>query len=198
MAPKTVRNRITEARALVGGAISDGPGWQLADTVSTDWQRFQALAAGPPAQQNEALALVRGRPFEGLDDADWIDLEGFRTEFEAAIVDLAATVAERALGDHEPAVAYFAARTGLRASRYDERLYRLAMRAADDEGSTAKVRNLMRELRTVLDVDLAPDDELQDDTLELFSHLIDAARPRQAALHPVLDHPAEPSAAAVR
>lgn len=187
VAAKTVRNRIAEARALVGGAISDGPGWRLADTVSTDWQHFQALAAGSPDQQREALALVRGRPFEGFDDADWIDLEGFRTEIEAAIVDLAVTVAERALADGAPAAAYTAARAGLRASRYDERLYRLAMRAADDEGSTAKVRNLMRELRTVLDIDLAPDDELQDDTLELFSELIDAARSRQATLRPVLD-----------
>jgi DNA-binding SARP family transcriptional activator len=187
VAAKTVRNRIAEARALVGGAISDGPGWRLADTVSTDWQHFQALAAGSPDQQREALALVRGRPFEGFDDADWIDLEGFRTEIEAAIVDVAVSVAERALADGDPAAAYTAARAGLRASRYDERLYRLAMRAADDEGSTAKVRNLMRELRTVLDIDLAPDDQLQDDTLELFSELIDAARSRQATLRPVLD-----------
>jgi DNA-binding SARP family transcriptional activator len=168
---KTLRNRITEARALVGGAISEGPRWRLDETVSTDWQRFTALADGTLAEQHAALALARGRPFHGLDDTEWIDLEGFRTEVEAAIVDLAITVAEHDLAVGDYAAAFTAARAGLAASRYEERLHRLAIRAAQGEGSTGKVRSLKHEMRTVLDVDIEPGDRMQPDTIALYEEM---------------------------
>jgi hypothetical protein len=171
VAGKTLRNRITEARGLVGGAISDGPRWRLDESVTTDWQRFTALAAGSPAQQHEALELVRGRPFAGLDDVEWIDLEGFRTETEATIVDLAITVAERDLAAGDPTAAFAAARAGLAASRYDERLHRLGVRAAGAEGSIGKVRSLTREMRTVLDLDIEPADQVEPETLALYEKL---------------------------
>lgn len=170
-AGKTIRNRISEARVLVGNAISDGPCWQLDESVTTDWQQFTALAAGSSAEQHQALTLVRGRPFAGLDDTEWIDLEGFRTELEAAVVDLALSVAERDLAAGDHAAAYTAARAGLSASRYEERLHRLAIRAAHAEGSVAKVRTLQHEMRTVLDLDIEPDDQIQDDTLDLYEDL---------------------------
>lgn len=168
---KTLRNRISEARALVGHAISDGPRWRLEESVTTDWQRFTALAAGGSADQHQALTLVRGRPFAGLDDTEWLDLEGFRTELEAAVVDLALTVAERDLAAGDYAAAYTAARAGLAASRYEERLHRLAIRAAHAEGSTAKVRSLQHEMRAVLDLDIEPDDQLQPDTVALYEDI---------------------------
>jgi DNA-binding SARP family transcriptional activator len=174
---QTMRNRITEARALVDGAISDGPRWRLDESVTTDYQQFTALATGSPGDQRQALSLIRGRPFTGLDDCEWIDLEGFRSEVEAAIVDLAHTVAERDLANGRPTDALAAARAGLLASRYEERLHRLAIRAAHAEGSTGKARNLAREMRTTLDLDIEPDDRIQPETLALYDEMRAATGP---------------------
>jgi hypothetical protein len=168
---KTLRNRMHEARQLVAGAITDGPIWRLTDEVTTDWQRFTALADGTPAEQREALRLVRGRPFEGLDYADWLDLEGIRSEVEAAIVDLALTVTERELDAGNPDAAYLAARAGLDASRYEERLHRLAIHAAEAAGHTSVVDTLKGEMRTAIEDDIEPDGALQPETLELYARL---------------------------
>ena len=87
-------------------------------------------------------------------------------------------VAEHGLSVNDPAAAFAAARTGLNASPYEERLYRLAMRAADAEGSTGKVRNLMRELQTVLDIEVEPDDEMQQETIETYRELVNKSLQR--------------------
>jgi DNA-binding SARP family transcriptional activator len=176
-AGKTVRNRVAEARAVVSGAISDGPGWRLEDTIGCDWQRFQTLAAGSAEQQLAALELVRGQPFDGFPD-EWVDVEMFRTDIVATVIDLAVTVAEGALLDDHPALAFRAARAGLRASPYEERLFRLAMRAADAEGSTGKLRALMNELHRVLDVQIEPDDRMQRETIALYEELTSAVHRR--------------------
>ena len=86
-------------------------------------------------------------------------------------VDLALSVAERDLAAGDHTAAYTAARACLTASRYEERLHRLAIRAAHAEGSVAKVRTLQHEMRPVLDLDIEPDDQIQDDTLDLYEDL---------------------------
>ncbi|WP_432190014.1 LysM peptidoglycan-binding domain-containing protein [Streptomyces sp. Tue6028] len=74
----------------------DSP-YQLADTVRCDWTRFvqlteHALPQGPTAlpELEEALSLVRGRPF-GPQPPAWAD--PFRQEMITRIVDIAHTVA---------------------------------------------------------------------------------------------------------
>jgi DNA-binding SARP family transcriptional activator len=166
---KTMRNRISEARALVDGAITDGPIWRLEESVTTDWQQFIALGVGTPEQQRAALSLIRDRPFTGLDDCDWIDLESIRTEVEAAIVDLALTVAQRDFDAGDYVNALSAARAGLRASRYEERLHRLAIRAAEAQGLSGVVKTLKKEMRTALDEDIEPGDTVQPETLALYA-----------------------------
>ena len=94
-----------------------------------------------------------------------------RSEVEAAIVDLALTVAERDLAAGDYDAAYTAARAGLAASRYEERLHRLAIRAAHEQGATGKVRAQQREMRTVLDDDIEPDDHLQAETDALYDEV---------------------------
>ena len=175
---RVVRNRVAEARALVAGGITNGPGWRLEGHVGCDWQLFQSLAAGSPDDQVAALQLVRGQPFDGFGD-EWVDVEMFRTDMVAAIVDLAAAVAERALVENDPALAFRAARAGLRATPYEERLYRLAMRAADAEGSTGKLHALMNEVRRVLDVHVEPDDRIQRETVALYEELTSAVHRRE-------------------
>jgi nucleoid-associated protein YgaU len=164
---QTMRNRIRESRALVDGAISDGPIWRLDATVTTDWAQFTTLAAGSNDEQRQALQLIRGRPFAGLDDADWLDLGGFRSEIEAAIVDLALSVGERDLADARYPAALAAARAGLYASRYEERLHRVAIRAAVAQNLNGLAKTLQQEMRTALDIDIEPDDQIQPETLAL-------------------------------
>lgn len=108
-------------------------------------------------------------------DTEWIHLEGLATEIEATVVDLALSVGARALDIEDAGAAFAAARAGPRASPYEERLYRLAMRAADAEGATGKIRAVMRELRSVLDADIEPDDSIDPETLELYRQLTDTS-----------------------
>lgn len=106
--------------------------------------------SGPCCRRRQSLALVTGRPFTGLDHCDWLDLEGIRSEVEATIVDVALTVGEADLdaGDFPEALA--AARAGLLASRYEERLHRLAVRAADAQGLTGLVKTLTQEMECAI------------------------------------------------
>lgn len=148
-----VRNRVTEARAVVDGHISEGPNRRLLPAVKLDWEQFALLAGGDLTSRLQALALVRGRPFDGLPDAEWLDLEGLRTEVEARIIDCAVTTARDLLAQDDPAGAFKAARAGLHANPYEERLFRLAMDAARRQGSTGLLRTLARELQVVLGED---------------------------------------------
>jgi DNA-binding SARP family transcriptional activator len=170
---QTMRNRIRETRRLVDGGITDGPIWRLDSSVTTDWEQFKMLSAGDIEQQRRALELVRGRPFAGLDDADWIDLGGFRTEVEASIVDVALTVADHDLETENYPGALAAARAGLQASRYEERLHRAGIRAAAAQGKYGLAKTMQQEMRRVLDIDIEPDDQIQAETLTLVREIGD-------------------------
>jgi hypothetical protein len=173
---RTVRNRLSELRPYIHRRLDKlaGGRYQLTDLVVTDWQRFQNLADGNPAQQLAALALVRGAPFHGL-GLDWYHLDGQLAEIEAAIVDLAVEVGNRALKHGEPDLARTAAVAGLRGCPYDERLYRIAMQAAAARGATGELHELRRQLAYVLDEELEPDDTIQPGTERLYTEL--RARP---------------------
>ncbi len=120
---------------------------RLSPTVGTDWQRFRFLAAGPdPDRWERALSLVRGRPFQGLRHPDWAVLEGVVARVEDGVVDLALRLAEHRLAVGDGRRAAWAARRALLASPYDERLYRILLRAADLEGNPAGVEAAMAEL----------------------------------------------------
>jgi DNA-binding SARP family transcriptional activator len=173
---RTVRNRLSELRPYIHRRLDKLPGgrYQLTDLVVTDWQRFQNLADGNPTQQLAALALVRGTPFHGL-GLDWYHLDGQLAEIEAAIVDLAVEVGNRALKQGEPDLARTAAVAGLRGCPYDERLYRIAMQSAAARGATGELHQLRRQLAYVLDDELEPDDTIQPATESLYTEL--RARP---------------------
>jgi DNA-binding SARP family transcriptional activator len=120
---------------------------QLAPTVTSDWCHLrEAVATSDAAAWRSALSLVRGRPFDGLRSPDWTVLEGFAAEVEEGIVQLAIRLAERHLEAGDGGAAALAARRGLRASPYDERLYRVLLRAADLQGNPAGVESTMSEL----------------------------------------------------
>lgn len=123
---------------------------RLAQSVTSDWAQFATLAAtrgaGAPDAWRAALALVRGRPFDGLRVIDWAILEGFCAEIEGAVVDLALRLAEHELAAARGRAAELAARRALLVCPYDERLYRVLLVAADRQGNPAGVEATMAEL----------------------------------------------------
>ncbi len=144
----------------------------LSSTVVTDWHRFVELAdTGQAEQWRAALALVRGRPLEGLRSSDWPILEGIAPSMEASIVDLSGRLAGYSLSGGDPRGAEWAARQGLLVSPYDERLYRMLMRAADAAGHPAGVEAAMEELVTLVADDIEPFDSVHPSTMELYRSL---------------------------
>jgi DNA-binding SARP family transcriptional activator len=124
---------------------------QLAPTVGTDYEELRSLSAREdPAAWRAALDLVRGRPFDGLRSGDWAVLEGVLSAVEEGVVDLALRLARHELAAGSGRRAASAARAGLLASPYDERLYRILLRAADLEGNPAGVERVMAELLQVV------------------------------------------------
>jgi hypothetical protein len=158
MAAPTLHSTASAARRALGSSTfghdhlprSHGR-LQLAPTVSTDFQALRELSTREePAAWRAALALVRGRPFDGLRNGDWAVLEGVLSAVEEGVVDLALRLANHELRTGSGRGAAGAARIGLLASPYDERLYRVLLQAADLEGNPAGVERVMAELLQVV------------------------------------------------
>ena len=127
------------------------------------------------------MELVRGVPLTSPTGRGYEWAVVHRTEMETVIAEVAERLALRYLdlGDHRQA--NWAARRGLLASPYDERLYRVLMRAADSAGNPAGVDAVWRELLSVLDADLElVDDELHPETIALYAALRPRGRPKPA------------------
>lgn len=181
---QTVANRLSEARRALGLA-SDGRArlrkvgrrHLIAECV-TDWDRFRALSSPDlePVFWRNALALVRGRPFGGLERGEWTHLEGFAAGVEAAVVTVACRAGEQALAANDAGLAHWAALQGLLASPWDERLYRLLMRAADALGNRGGVDAALRKLAMALEIEGDPLLGVHPETSELYRRLTYRAR----------------------
>jgi DNA-binding SARP family transcriptional activator len=180
MAAATLHSTASAARRCLGvsasgvdhlprahGRLTLGPG------VTTDWERLKRLSASDTHQSRQAaLRLLRGRPFEGLRSQDWTILEGHVAEIETVVVDLALRQAEWALAEAgDPALAEWSARQALKVSAYDERLYRVLLRAADAAGNPARIESPMQELVQLVAEDVEPFDSVHPETLELYRRL---------------------------
>jgi DNA-binding SARP family transcriptional activator len=179
MAPASLHSTASAARRCLG---SDPTGADLlprargrlalSDRVETDWDRFTRLARSErPADWKAAIALIRGRPFDGLRSPDWVVLEGIAATIEAAVVDLACRYATHCLDRLDPREAEWAARQALRVSPYDERLYRVLLRAADVAGNPAGVESVMAELVRLVAEDIEPFDAVHPETADLYRSL---------------------------
>lgn len=126
----------------------------LGPAVTSDWERFRALAATSGIEATRAwesaLALVRGRPFDGLRAPDWAVLEGVQATIEDAVVEVALRLGRRRLEEGDGWAAERAVRRALMMCPYDERLYRMVMRAADRQGNPAGVERAMAELSSLV------------------------------------------------
>jgi DNA-binding SARP family transcriptional activator len=186
---QTLSNRLHEARRALG-TMEDGRArlkrsdgrHMLAPDVRTDWSRFVALT-GPesgPASWRQALAVVRGRPFDGLAKGDWAVFEGFVAAIEAAVVGVAARLGEHLLEAADPLGAEWALRQGLLVAPWDERLYRLLMVAADATGNRGGVESVLRSLAQVLDHPGDPIGAVHAETAALYRRLTGARRPKES------------------
>jgi hypothetical protein len=177
---QTLSNRLHEVRRALGTMENGEPRLKRSDgrhlvspDVRTDWWRFVALT-GPesgPASWRQALALVRGRPFDGLARGDWAVFEGFLAAVEAAIVGIAVRLGEHLLEAADPLGAEWALRQGLLVAPSDERLYRLLMVACDDAGNRGGVESVLRSLAQVLDCSGDPLEMVHPETAALYRQL---------------------------
>jgi DNA-binding SARP family transcriptional activator len=177
---QTVANRLHEARQALGPA-PDGRGrirlvhgrHKLSGDVATDWGRFLELT-GPrsgPSSWRRALSLVRGRPFTGLSQGDWVGLEGVAARVETEIGDVAERLGEHLLASGDPEGAAWAARRGIAGAPWDERLYRLLMRAADATGSRGAVDSALCWLAAALEWEGDPLEVVHPATAALYRKL---------------------------
>jgi DNA-binding SARP family transcriptional activator len=160
---------VSVARTALGGPTrllpAQGHGrekrYQLSDAVGTDWAAFCALhrtgrAAEDTGPLCAALELVRGRPFEGVIAArtyGWVHLEGHARHIEAEVADAADLAASLLLAAGRALDARWAARRGLLADPYIERLWVRLMEAADTLGESQEIERIMDEMDVVLELD---------------------------------------------
>lgn len=153
---------VSRLRAALDGIpiVRRSGGYVLeADPASIDLHHFRSLVAlGRPA---EAMALVRGEPFEGLHGA-WFD--GLRETLagEIAAAELDHTDARLAAGEHTSLIAELTARTSERP--LDERLAGQLMRALVGAGQRADAAAYYSRLRDRLadELGLDPGPALRD------------------------------------
>jgi len=177
--PQTVSNRLSEARRLLGMELDGMPRLRRSHErhrltgVTTDWERFSVLAEAHRDHRSwhAALELVRGKPFDDLQEGQWTVFEGFYGEIETAIVDCGLRYGEDRLAAGDPGAATWAAQHALRASPYDERLHRLLMRAADAAGNRAGVDAIYRNLLIIIDIEGDGVCTVHPDTAALYEQL---------------------------
>ena len=151
--------------------------YRLHPALGLDWTRFQTLtqlathSTQPIPALRHALELVRGIPMESATPRSYEWVVVHRTEMEAAIGDAAEHLARHYLDAGDPTGATWAARRGLLASPYDERLFRQLMLAQDRAGNPAGVDAVMHELLHTLGDDLEPLDDLHPETVTLYKQL---------------------------
>jgi DNA-binding SARP family transcriptional activator len=184
----TVHSTASDARRALGRALDGRPhlprgvDLRLAGSVTTDVDRFAALAStDDPRRLLGAMRLVRGPLFSGLHRADWAVFDGTQADIESLVVRTALRGADAFVqlgcGDE----AEWMVRQALRVSPYDERLYRVLLRAAAVQGNRVRLRSVMAQLVTLAGggahpqaptAALQPTDCLHAETTALYRDLL--------------------------
>jgi hypothetical protein len=136
---KSVRTYMSELRHWIGAEhvpSARGSGYRLAESVTSDWDEFRALAQQRSEDHyeqlrllSEALNLVRGRPFAGT-NYRWVDAELLVSEIEVAISDVARRLGALASAQGAAAIVWFAGRRAVLACPYDIGLWEMALEGA--------------------------------------------------------------------
>jgi LysM repeat protein len=155
-------------------------GYRFHVVVATDWHQFQELlphASGAPTDNLEqALTLVRGRPFADAKPRYYAFAEETMQEMIAAIVDAAYELGRRRLHEGAWQQATTAATHGLTVEPGMERLWRIRILAAHASGNTTATTDAIDRMHAITDK-LGGD--LEDATEQLLADLSDSDRPRR-------------------
>ena len=161
--PGTQRNRPPASIAWSVG---------LSGTVGTDWDRFVAYAdvndMGSWRRALEWCVVGRSRG-SGHPTGRFWRASGRRSRLQSSTSAVGwpgPTWQQAMLGARE-----WAARRGLLVSPYDERLYRMLMRAADAGGNPAGVEAVMSELIKLVANEIEPLDSVHPSTMDLYRSL---------------------------
>ena len=135
--------------------------------VRTDWSDWLELVGDdvtetPLPRLLEALALVRGRPFEGVTERHYVWADPLRQEMVAGIVDVVHEVVRRALLIPDAAAARKAVGVGRLVDPTNELLWRDALRIEYVGGTHESRKRLVEQLYAFaddLDTDLEPETE---------------------------------------
>jgi DNA-binding SARP family transcriptional activator len=146
---KSLRNYVSELRRALGAEFvpsARGSGYALSAAVQTDWDQLKSTVVKAKAEGAdeaellcEALRLVRGRPFAGV-DWGWAFAESLVSEMEVTISQVAQRLAALSMETEDFSTAGFAARQGLLANPFDGILWEIALRAAAGRGSDELLR----------------------------------------------------------
>ena len=148
--------------------------------VSSDWSDFLDLArAGLSAEVDElgvlnaleqAMSLVRARPFLGIDPATYLWAEADTQEMISTIVDVAHVLSLTHLSQGNFFAAQEAATRGLLVDPVSELLHCDAIRAAHARGDDEEALRLSDRLRTQVGL-IDPDLDLSDESIELLTRI---------------------------
>lgn len=151
----TVRSNLSRLRKALGpGRLPDAADgkYQIKD-VTVDWDNFQhLLAQGEAAERRrdqqqaidcygQALALIRGEPFDTPGQYGWVDKEDLRNQIEVATAGTARRVARTAVGGGHTQLAVWAIRQALLANPLDEALAAESLDAANATGVIGAVQS---------------------------------------------------------
>ncbi|MET7714867.1 LysM peptidoglycan-binding domain-containing protein [Streptomyces sp. NPDC005407] len=188
---KTMRNAVISRTRSWLGKDTDGNAhfprvqdtgdsrYRLGPDVTCDWTHFQRLARTGLARHDEdgdlalrrALALVRGRPFTGIDPQRYAWAEPAIQEMVSAIVDVAYELSTRRREADDHASALWAARRGLLAAEESEMLHRqvfLAHHAAGDIDALREAAALLARINEQLGGGV----DIEAETAELLRNLL--------------------------
>ncbi|MDQ0847656.1 LysM peptidoglycan-binding domain-containing protein [Streptomyces sp. V1I6] len=153
--------------------------YRLGPAVTCDWTRFQRFARTGLARRDEdgdlalrrALALVRGRPFTGIDPQRYAWAEPIIQEMVSAVVDVAYELSTRRREAHDITGALWAARRGLLAAEESEMLHRQIFLAHHAAGDIDALREAAARLARINEQLLGGVD-MEAETAELLRNLL--------------------------
>jgi nucleoid-associated protein YgaU/DNA-binding SARP family transcriptional activator len=187
--PRHTRNTvITRARAWLARTSTDEPRLSRVDSEGrlhlhdalVDWLLFERLVTRAGTRNDadrikdlqRAMSLVRGKPFESVPPGRyaWLASRNLEEHMAAAVIDTAHALAAELLATGDAQAARDVARTAQMVDPHDERPWRDLLRAEAALGRPRKIREHVRSLMRILDVEVA--DELMPETAELISQLL--------------------------
>jgi two-component SAPR family response regulator len=157
--------------------VGDHGDYRLSSEFDCDWHDFlrlarEGLARGPNGADllEQALTLVRGRPFLGIDPTTYSWAEADAQEMISAIVDVANVLSTTRLEQGDTRAAQDAAARGLLAEPGSELLHCDAIRAAAARGDSLEIARLSDRLRRQIE-SIDPDGGVGEATVKLLQEL---------------------------